>query len=139
MDSLTFGSLHFTGELSYRDMSSKLEVKGKLFFAHANDVVYSKIDARNGAIGIVPELMPRVAFSSEYPIYEVDPAIALPQYVKLLFRMDSFRERINSLISGASGRKRVEPSTLESIEVPLPPLATQLAIVNLLGSAEGQE
>lgn len=129
LDSLTFGSLHFTGELSHRDMSSKLEVKGKLFFAHANDVVYSKIDARNGAIGIVPESMPRVAFSSEYPIYEVNPAIALPQYVKLLFRMDSFRERINSLISGASGRKRVEPSTLESIEVPLPSLATQRAIV----------
>lgn len=129
LESLTFGSLHFTGGLSHRDMSSKLEVKGKLFFAHANDVVYSKIDARNGAIGIVPESMPRVAFSSEYPIYEVDKAIALPEYVKLLFRMSSFRERINSLISGASGRKRVEPSTLESIEVPLPPLATQRAIV----------
>ncbi len=58
-----------------------------------------------------------------------DAAIALPEYVKLLFRMGSFRERINSLISGASGRKRVEPSTLESIEVPLPPLTTQQAIV----------
>ena len=129
LDSLTFGSLHFDGELSRRDMSSTLEVKGKLFFAHADDVVYSKIDARNGAIGIVPETMPRVAFSSEYPIYEVNAAIALPEYVKLLFRMSSFRERINSLISGASGRKRVEPSTLESIEVPLPPLAIQRAIV----------
>jgi len=129
LDSLTFGSLHFTGELSQRDMSSTLEFKGKLCFAHANDVVYSKIDARNGAIGIVPESMPRVVFSSEYPIYEVDTAVALPEYVKLLFRMASFRERINSLISGASGRKRVEPSTLESIEVPVPPLATQRAIV----------
>jgi type I restriction enzyme, S subunit len=110
-------------------MTSTLEVKGRLFFAHANDVVYSKIDARNGAIGIVPESMPRVAFSSEYPIYEVDAAVALPEYVKLVFRMGSFRERINSLISGASGRKRVEPSTLEGIEVPIPPLATQRAIV----------
>ena len=126
---LVFGSLHFGGELSRRDMSGTPEVKGRLFFAHANDVVYSKIDARNGAIGIVPETMPRVAFSSEYPIYAVDAAVALPEYVKLLFRMSSFRERINSLISGASGRKRVEPSTLESIEVPLPPLVTQRAIV----------
>jgi type I restriction enzyme S subunit len=130
LDSLTFGSLHFTGELSIRDMSGKQEVKGKLCFAHANDVVYSKIDARNGAIGIVPETLPRVVFSSEYPIYEVAASVALPDYVKLLFRMDSFRERINSLISGASGRKRVEPTTLEGIEVPLPPLATQQAIVN---------
>jgi hypothetical protein len=112
-----------------RNMSSTLEVKGRLFFAYANDVVYSKIDARNGAIGIVPESMPRVAFSSEYPIYEVDPDVALPEYVKLLFRMGSFRERINSLITGASGRKRVEPSTLEGIEVPLPPIETQEAIV----------
>lgn len=129
LSSLVFGSLHFDGELSRRDMSGKAEVKGRLFFAHANDVVYSKIDARNGAIGIVPDTMPRVAFSSEYPIYAVDSKVALPEYVKLLFRMDSFRARINSLISGASGRKRVEPSTLESIEVPLPPLATQQAIV----------
>lgn len=129
LDSLTFGSLHFTGELSIRDMSGKQEVKGKLCFAHTNDVVYSKIDARNGAIGIVPATLPRVVFSSEYPIYEVTTSVALPDYVKLLFRMDSFRERINSLISGASGRKRVEPSTLEGIEVPLPPLAIQLAIV----------
>lgn len=106
-------------------MSGTQEVKGRLFFAHADDVVYSKIDARNGAIGIVPESMPRVVFSSEYPIYAVDDKFALPEYVKLLFRMDSFRARINSLISGASGRKRVEPTTLESIEVPLPPLATQ--------------
>lgn len=129
-DSLTFGSLHFTGELSIRDMSGKQEVKGKLCFAHANDVVYSKIDARNGAIGIVPAALPRMVFSSEYPIYEVVPAVALPEYVKLLFRMNSFRERINSLISGASGRKRVEPGILESIEVPLPPLATQQVIVD---------
>ncbi|MBE2204216.1 MAG: restriction endonuclease subunit S [Chthoniobacterales bacterium] len=130
LDSLVFGSLHFGGELSRRDMSSKQEVKGKLFFAHADDVVYSKIDARNGAIGIVPHEMPLVVFSSEYPIYEVDRERALPEYVKLLFRMASFRQRINSLISGASGRKRVEPSTLEGIEVPLPPLATQQAIVD---------
>lgn len=130
LNSLVFGSLHFTGELSIRDMSSKQEVKGKLCFAHANDVVYSKIDARNGAIGIVPATLPRVVFSSEYPIYEVAASVALPDYVKLLFRTDRFRERINSLISGASGRKRVEPSTLEGIEVPLPSLATQQAIVD---------
>lgn len=136
--SLIFGSLHFDGELSHRDMSGKADVKGKLFFAHANDVVYSKIDARNGAIGIVPASTPRLVFSSEYPIYEVSSAKAIPDYVKLLFRMASFRERINSLVSGASGRKRVEPSVLESIEVPLPPLHTQQAIVDHWRNAQCQ-
>lgn len=129
LDSLVFGSVHFTGEISLRDMSSKLAVKGKLFFAHANDFVYSKIDARKGAISIVPADVPLMVFSSEYPIYEVNPAVALPEYIKLLFRMETFLGRINSLISGASGRKRVEPSVLEGIEAPLPPLAIQRAIV----------
>lgn len=110
-------------------MSSKREVKGRLFFARSGDVVYSKIDARNGAIGIVPAEMPDVVFSSEYPIYAVDPTRAFPEYVKLLFRTTAFRNRINSLVSGASGRKRVEPDTLESIKVPVPPLAVQKAIV----------
>lgn len=130
LDSLVFGSLHFGGELSRRDMSGKQEVKGRLFFAHAGDVIYSKIDARNGAIGIIPEEMPLVVFSSEYPIYAVDTAKASPDFIKLLFRTASFRSRINSLVSGASGRKRVEPTTLESIRVPLLPLSSQQMIVD---------
>jgi type I restriction enzyme M protein len=129
LDTLTFGSLHFGGELSRRDMTQKREVKGRLFFAHADDVVYSKIDARHGAIGIVPKEMSRVVFSSEYPIYEVNPSVALPEYVKFLFRARNFREQINSLISGASGRKRVEPTALENIEVPMPSIETQRAIL----------
>ncbi len=117
-------------------MTQKREVKGRLFFAHADDVIYSKIDARHGAIGIVPIEMPRVVFSSEYPIYEVNPSVALPEYVKFLFRTANFRDQINSLISGASGRKRVEPSTLENIEVPIPSIATQKAILSHWQKAE---
>jgi len=104
--------------------------KGKLFLAETGDVLYSKIDVRNGAIGVVPPSMPRIAVSSEYPVYRIRPDVALPQYVKLLFRTSAFRRQINSLISGASGRKRVQPSDLEKIEAPLPDLPLQREIVN---------
>src|SRR3712207_6208671 len=50
--------------------------------------------------------------------------------LKLLFRTDFFRRTINSMISGASGRKRVQPSQIESLQVPLPPLPVQEAIVS---------
>ncbi|MCX7006381.1 MAG: hypothetical protein NTY53_03885, partial [Kiritimatiellaeota bacterium] len=73
--------------------------------------------------------MPRVAVSSEYPVYAVDPSKALPEYVQLVFRTSYFRRTINSMISGASGRKRVQPEQIEGLEAPLPPLPVQRAIV----------
>jgi hypothetical protein len=80
--------------------------------------------------------MPHAAVSSEYPIYRIRPAVALPQYVKLLFRTNAFRKQINSLISGASGRKRVQPSDLEKLEAPLPDLPVQRLIVNYWQEAQ---
>jgi len=122
-------TLHFDGEMEPRDLAGKNDFKGKLFFADPGDVIYSKIDVRNGAIGVVPLQMHRIAVSSEYPVYSVEQDLADAQYIKLLFRTSGFRRKLNSMISGASGRKRVQPTELEEIEVPLPPLPIQRAIV----------
>ena len=128
-------SLHFDGEMEPRNASAD-SFKGRLFIAEPGDVVYSKIDVRHGAIGIVPDSLPRIAVSSEFPVYHVRPDVALPFYVKLLFRTNTFRRHLNSLISGASGRKRVQPSDLEDIEVPLPHLDIQQEIVDFWNEAE---
>jgi hypothetical protein len=64
--SLQLLTLHFDGEMEARDLRGKAHFKGRLFFAHPGDVVFSKIDVRNGAVGIVPEGLAQVAFSSEY-------------------------------------------------------------------------
>jgi type I restriction enzyme S subunit len=130
-------TLHFDGEMEPRNLDGKGGFKGKLFYAQAGDVVYSKIDVRNGAIGVVPPSMPIVAVSAEYPVYRVLPDVALAEYVKLVFRTSAFRQKINSMISGASGRKRVQPSDLAEIKVPLPPLAVQGAIVRHWQDAQG--
>ena len=73
--------------------------------------------------------MSRCAVSSEYPVYQVRSDVALGEYIVLVFRTSHFRQVINGMISGASGRKRVQPEQIESVEVPLPPLETQRAIV----------
>jgi len=122
-------TLHFDGTIVPRATNGRNDFKGNLYSAASGDVLYSKIDVRNGAIGIVPEDMTRVAVSSEFPVYEVNPELAFPQYIRLLFRTRYFRQAINSMISGTSGRKRVQPPQLEALEVPLPPLSIQQAIV----------
>ncbi len=128
-ESIRLVTLHFDGEMRPRDESASDGFKGRLFFADPGDVIYSKIDVRNGAIGIIPDELGRVCVSSEYPVYAVDPKVAEARYVKLLFRTAVFRRKINSMISGASGRKRVQPTDLETVSVPFPPLPVQRKIV----------
>jgi type I restriction enzyme S subunit len=115
--------------MELRNESAWESFKGRLFLADTGDVIYSKIDVRNGAIGIIPEELGRVCVSSEYPVYAVDPRISEARYVKLLFQTAVFRRKINSMISGASGRKRVQPTDLETVKVPIPPLPVQRKIV----------
>ena len=122
-------TLHFDGEMEQRDTGAGDSFKGRLFQADPGDVIYSKIDVRNGAIGIIPSGLGRVCVSSEYPVYTVNQNLAEARFIQLLFRTTAFRRKINSMISGASGRKRVQPDDLEMVEVPLPSLAIQRKIV----------
>lgn len=121
-------SIRFDGTMDARPATPD-SLKGKLYMAYPGDVVYSKIDLRNGAIGIVPPEFAEVAFTTEFPIYQIRPDVASPQYIQLLFRSEFFRATINGMVSGASGRKRVAPDQLEAMSMPLPPLSTQKAIV----------
>lgn len=122
-------SLRFDGSMDERQATPD-SLKGKLFLAEPGDVVFSKIDVRNGAIGIVPPTFDKAAFTAEFPIYRVRPDVADSRYIQLLFRSNFFRATINGMVSGASGRKRIAPDQLEAVRIPLPLLSVQQAIVS---------
>jgi len=126
---VTLLTIRFDGSIEPREPVQIKEVKGKLFHVYPGDVIFSKIDVRNGAIGLAPDDIDTMCATSEFPIYSVDTDKAHPQYVKLLFRTAAFKKLLNSMISGASGRKRIQPSQLESVKVPIPPLPIQQKIV----------
>ena len=125
-----FVSLRFGGLIEPRDLDGDPAFKGSLFRAEAGDLIYSKIDCRNGAIGIVPSEFPRIAVTSEFPVYRLLMDKVVPEYIFLLFQTRHFLNVINGMISGASGRKRVQPEELEGVRVPIPPRPVQEAIVD---------
>ncbi|MEU6956939.1 hypothetical protein [Streptomyces sp. NPDC045714] len=125
---LRLGSIHFDGSMSLRPADAAL--KGRSFAAHSGDVVFSKIDVRNGAIGVVPEEHGSLAFSAEYPIYDVrSSGYLLPEYMRLLCRTEVFRSQVEALVVGHSGRKRVAPELFETLTIPVPSLVEQERIV----------
>ena len=127
---LTMLTIRFDGSVEPRAKVRLRDIKGRLFRAHPGDVVFSKIDVRSGAIGIAPDNVGVICVTSEFPVYAVDVRRAEPVFVKLLFRTDAFKRILNSMISGTSGRKRIQPSQLEKVRVPSPSLPAQKRIVS---------
>ncbi len=122
-------SIHFGGATSER---KKKAIKGQLFNAYAGDFVFSKIDARNGALCMVPERYEKVVFTSEFPVYKLKNDSSdrmLLEYLELVLLSPSFLKILNSLVSGASGRKRITPTQFENIEIPIPDIKMQQKIV----------
>ena len=64
-----YGSIHFNGHISRRP--DIVSIKGATYLAYPGDVVFSRIDVRNGAIGVVPDDYDLLAFTNEYPVYDV--------------------------------------------------------------------
>ena len=125
----SFVSVRFGGAIEPRDLDEDPSYKGSLFWADAGDLIYSKIDCRNGAIGIVPNEFTRVAVTSEFPVYRVRREVVVPEFIRRVFQTRHFMDYINGMVSGASGRKRVQPVELESVSIPVPSKAIQEAIV----------
>lgn len=104
---VTLLTIRFDGSIEPREPVRIKDIKGRLFRIYPGDVVFSKIDVRNGAIGLAPDDIECMCVTSEFPVYSVDFQKTDSGYVKLLFRTVAFKKLLNSMISGASGRKRV--------------------------------
>ena len=128
----TFGdwtpiTVHLNGDISARERT--VPYKGGMFAAYPGDVVFSRIDARNGAIGVLQEGIAKAVVTSEFPVFVPVPDRLDGGFVKLVLRTGNFLAALRTKASGTSGRKRITPDAFADLRVPLPPLNEQRAIV----------
>jgi hypothetical protein len=121
--------ISFGGQVSLSDPQGRAKYKGRLFWAEAGELVYSKIRVKQGSLAIVPATMPRLAVSAEYPVYSINPAVADGRYLVLALKSRAFQEYLEGLAHGGSTKTRIHPTDFESLVLPLPPLPVQRAIV----------
>ena len=97
-----------------------------LQFAEIGDLLISKINFHQGATAI--NNYGKVLTSLDYIVYEVDRSKAIPAFVHLMVRDKSFIQYVNeNKPGGIKGRSK--PEFIESLEIPLPSLDEQNAIV----------
>jgi type I restriction enzyme, S subunit len=131
-------------DAEYREITVKLWGKGVVLrgvvagaevasphrlVAHRFQFILSRIDSRNGALGIVPDELDGAIVSSDFPVFNIATHLLLPSYLGWMCKTDAFVEECRRASEGTTNRVRLQENKFLAMEIPLPPLAEQRRIV----------
>lgn len=94
-------------------------------------IIYNRLFAWKGSFAVVGKEFSGFYVSNEFPQFDIDEEIAIPEYAYLLFTSDKFINAVKaaSIGSSAVSRNRFIESELLGFRVPIPPLPLQQKIV----------
>lgn len=96
---------------------------------HAGQFIMSKIDARNGAYGIVPKELEGAIVTNDFPVFDVDTKRIIPQFLVLVSTTNKFIEFARKCSSGTTNRKRIDIDAFLNQQIPLPSIEEQEKIL----------
>ena len=91
--------------------------------------IMSKIDARNGAFGIVDDSINGAIVTGDFPVFDVDKEKLNPAYLQLLSCTKPFIRFAQSCSQGTTNRQRINVDQFLDLQIPLPTLEEQNVIV----------
>lgn len=115
----------------------------KQYRIKSGQFLLSRIDARNGAFGIVPESCNNCIITNDFWAFDINEDIINPQFLFLVTATKQFSNLCQLASSGTTNRQRVAFEFFENIEIPLPPIGIQKEFVKKYNDkiklAENQE
>ncbi len=129
---------------TYRQVTVKLWGKGvvlrgeitgaeiaasKQCLVHARQFIASRIDARNGAFGLIPDSLEGAIVTSDFPVFSLNETRMLPEYLHWLSKTGSFVELCKAASEGTTNRVRLKEDRFLALEIPLPAVTEQRRIV----------
>ena len=118
------------GGISLRDeiLGEKIGTKTQ-FLISKGQFLLSKIDARNGAFGVVPEKLDGGIITGNFWTFDVDYNIVNPHYLALLTTTDAFIQFCEQASNGTTNRHSLQEPLFLNIKVPVPSLDEQNKLV----------
>lgn len=101
------------------------------------DFAYNPYRVNVGSIGIVPPELSGNYISPAYVVFATDPTTLDPQYLQLVLKSDWYNQKLRAATAG-SVRQNLTFSLLGTLEIPLPPLSVQQAIVDRWQQAQAE-
>lgn len=99
------------------------------FVIKAGQFLISKIDARNGAYGIVPRELEGAVITGNFWAYTINKKRVLPDYLTYLMRHEFFGKMCNACSYGATNRWYLDEDTFKNFKVPIPNIDEQKEIL----------
>jgi type I restriction enzyme, S subunit len=128
-------TIHFNGDISRRQIKNGRDYSMALKWVRPLDLVLSKIDLKNGAVGVLPVDWSNAVVTNHFAVYEPDIARVEPRYLRYLVQTTEFKKWLWANRSGADGRTEVKLPVFENVEIPLPDKLDQIAIVDAYEAA----
>ncbi len=101
----------------------------RLSTVRAGDFIYPKLMAWEGALGVVPPECDGMVVSPEFPVFTVDTEAVLPEVLDIYFRTPDIWPTLAEISGGTNARRRrLQPATFLSYEMPVPSMARQLEL-----------
>src|SRR6185437_2021854 len=137
--------VNIKNDLFYRRVTIKLygkgvikrdEVKGKEIGTKRQSIIsegqfiMSKIDARNGAFGIVSKELEGAIVTPDFLSYDINKKIVIPEFFLLLTNTTQFHDLCQNSSSGTTGRQRIDESSFLNFQVPVPSFTEQRKLVS---------
>lgn len=127
------------GSIEVREARRYAEVKKGYTPFKDGDVLFAKITPcmENGKAALASGLTSGRGFgSTEFHVLRAGDDV-LPEWLRYFVWRDEFRREAKRNFTGTAGQQRVPASFLENASIPVPPIAEQRRIVDLLSRAEG--
>lgn len=114
-----------------KDIKSK-----KQFRIREGQFVFSKIDARNGAMGLVPPELDGAIVSTDFPVYITDDQILHKDFFNYFSSSEAFISACVENSKGTSNRRRLHEKDFLQITILMPDYEKQLRIVSIANRLE---
>ncbi len=103
----------------------------KQYLVNTGQFIFSKIDARNGAFGVVPEQVDNSIVTNDFPVFDIDPKRINAKFLVLIATTSQFIQFAKSCSSGTTNRKRIDVDLFLEQKIPLPSLDKQNHLIDL--------
>lgn len=99
------------------------------YVVEAGQFIISKIDARNGASGLIPNELDGAVITGDFLSFNIKDDVILPEYLLWLSKSNWFVEQCLKASSGTTNRVRLNENRFLQISVTLPDISEQARIV----------
>ena len=102
---------------------------------YTDQFILSRIDARNGAFGIIPEELEGAIVTNDFLAFDINEDEVEREFFNVLLQSPVFLDACIKASKGNTNRKRIDEGFFLNFEVNLPPLADQHDLIKRINRA----